>query len=387
LFLISLTKSDIDIPGFNQGTKPLQTLQASVSQNYSIPRLLTPVNIERKKRLDYYKTLVSFNASYADRLNFFRIRSLVTSFGYEWKLRNHIFTFRPINIELYGLEVLDSLEKAFERNPFLRTAFNTGYVVGNLNFSFNKTFASPKRPHISNYIRASVEESGALLGRIKSLNDKVYQYIRVEGEFRQIIKFKKTDLAYRFFSGVGYNYSNDPKIGQTLPFFKQFIAGGPNSMRAWNIRQLGLGSSLLSDTSSVFRDRYGDIQLEANVEYRFPITVVGGVKINSAVFADMGNIWNLKSNVANPESKLEWQRLYRDIAIGVGTGLRLDFNYFLIRVDFAYKVKDPARRANDGWMSIKDFEWRNKEFTVIDANGRVLKRNNYAFQLGIGLPF
>ena len=158
-------------------------------------------------------------------------------------------------------------------------------------------------------------------------------------------------------------------------------------MRAWNIRQLGLGSSLLSDTSSSFRDRYGDIQLEANVEYRFPVTVIGGVKVGSAVFADMGNIWNLKSNVTNPESKLEWQRLYRDIALGVGTGMRLDFNYFLIRVDFAYKVKDPARRANGGWMSIKDFEWRNKEFTTTSINGRPVRRNNYAFQLGIGLPF
>ena len=55
-------------------------------------------------------------------------------------------------------------------------------------------------------------------------------------------------------------------------------------------------------------------------------------------------------------------------------------------LEVAYKVKDPARRANDGWMSIKDFEWRNKEFTVVN-NGRVLRRNNYAFQLGIGLPF
>ena len=67
------------------------------------------------------------------------------------------------------------------------------------------------------------------------------------------------------------------------------------------LRQLGLGSSLLSDTSSTFRDRYGDIQLEANFEYRFPITTMGGVKVNSAIFADMGNIWNLKNQCSKPE--------------------------------------------------------------------------------------
>lgn len=374
--------------GFNQGTNPIQTFQASLSQNYSIPRLLTPVNIERKKRLDYYRTLVNFNASYADRFEFFRLRSLVASFGYEWKLRNNTWSFRPLNAELYGLQVLPKLDSAIKANPFLRTAFNTGYVLGNLNLSFNKTFAGNNRPHISNYVRASVEESGAVLGRIKSLSDKIYQYIRMEGEFRKIIKFPKTELAFRAFGGLGYNYGNDPIIGQTLPFFKQFIAGGPNSMRAWNLRQLGLGSSLLSDTSRSFRDRYGDVQLETNIEYRFPLTTISGVKVNSAVFADIGNVWNLKSNIENPQSKLEWQRFFKDIAMGVGTGLRLDFNYFLIRVDFAYKVKDPARQVNNGWMSLKDFEWRNKEFVVVDeSTKRVLKRNNYAFQLGIGLPF
>jgi outer membrane protein assembly factor BamA len=195
-------------------------------------------------------------------------------------------------------------------------------------------------------------------------------------------------FAYRFFAGIGYNYSNDPVIGQSLPFFKQFIAGGPYSMRAWGVRQLGLGSSLLSDTSSVFRDRYGDIQLETNFEYRFPITTLGGVKVNSALFADIGNIWNLKNNIDNPGSKLTLNRLYRDMAIAAGSGLRFDFNYFLVRFDFAYKVKDPTRRSNNGWMSIRDFEWRNKEYEVKDGNGKVaLKRNNFSFQLGIGMPF
>lgn len=311
----------------------------------------------------------------------------MSSFGYEWKLGNHTWSIRPLNLELYGLERLPLLDSAIEKNPFLRTAFNTGYVAGNINLTFNKTFANPRRPHISNYIRASFEESGALLGRIKTFTDKIYQYVRMEGEFRKIVKFQKTDLATRLFGGLGYNYGNDPEIGKTLPFFKQFIAGGPNSMRAWGLRQLGLGSSLTSDTSSSFRDRFGDVQLETNVEYRFPITVINGVKINSALFADIGNIWNLKSDARNPNSTLQWDRFLKDIAIGMGTGVRADFNYFLIRLDFAYKVKDPAREANNGWMSIKDFEWRNKEYTIENGNGRLLRRNNYALQLGIGLPF
>ena len=93
---------------------------------------------------------------------------------------------------------------------------------------------------------------------------------------------------------------------------------------------------------------------------------------------------NLKSNVSNPESKLEWPRFYRDIAIGVGSGLRFDFNYFLIRVDFAYKVKDPGRKSTkDGWMSIQNFKWVEERDNP--PNNTTVR--NFAFQLGIGLPF
>jgi outer membrane protein assembly factor BamA len=207
--------------------------------------------------------------------------------------------------------------------------------------------------------------------------------VKAEAEFRQQVQFRKTGLAYRLFSGAGYNYGSDPVIGQSLPFFKQFVAGGPNSMRAWPVRQLGLGSSLLSDTSNIFRDRYGDIQLEANIEYRFPLFALSAVKINSAFFIDAGNLWNFRYNAADMgRSQFQLKKFFTDIAIAAGTGLRFDFNYFLLRLDFGYKVKDPARVSNNGWMSIKDFEWVNREFDIAR-----LKRKNFAWQLGIGLPF
>ena len=364
---------------------PLQTFQSSFSHTLSIPRLLAPWQSKRIQRLDAYKTVFNFAAAYTERRNFFRLRSVVGSWGYEWKKKNNIWLYKPLNLELYTLDTLKGLVAAFEKNPFLRTAFNTGYVVSQT-LTFNTTFAGSK-PNVSNYVRISVEEAGGLLGFIRSFHNKLYRYIKTEGEFRQLRSFRKTALAYRFFGGIGYNYSNDPKVGQSLPFFKQFVAGGPNSMRAWPLRQLGLGSSLVSDTSTTFKDRYGDIQLEMNFEYRFPIATISSVKIGSAIFTDIGNIWNLKNNVTNANSKLTWNRFARDIAIGVGSGLRFDFNYFLVRFDFAFKVKDPARIKNNGWINISDFEWRNKEFEIKGTDGKLLKRNNYAFQLGIGLPF
>jgi hypothetical protein len=74
--------------------------------------------------------------------------------------------------------------------------------------------------------------------------------------------------------------------------------------------------------------------------------------------------------------------LYKDLAIGVGTGLRVDFSYFLLRLDFAYKVKDPGRVTNEGWMSFKNFTWTEQR-----QNNNKTEIKNFAFQLGIGLPF
>jgi outer membrane protein assembly factor BamA len=225
-----------------------------------------------------------------------------------------------------------------------------------------------------------VEEAGGLLGSFGSDNS-LYRFIKFEAEFRHSTKIRKSNLSYRFFAGLGYNYGKDTLRDHTLPFFKQFYAGGPYSMRAWGLRQLGLGSSTLydSDTAlSTYRDRFGDMQLEANLEYRFPIITLAGVKIGSALFTDIGNIWNIKKNPGDPTGVFQFNNLYRDLAVGVGTGIRVDFTYFLIRLDWAYKVKDPARQYNNGWMD--QFQWFENR-----PNG--LKVTNYAFQLGIGLPF
>ncbi|MBN9297607.1 MAG: BamA/TamA family outer membrane protein [Filimonas sp.] len=384
---------------FSEGSSLLQTLQGSVAQTYSFPRFITPFKIGRgernRQRLDNVKTLLSVTGSYTDRKDFFRIRSLVTGWGYEWKIKYRngitgVWQYKPLNIELYSLDTLPKLDTAFKLNPYLRTAFNTGKVVSQ-QLSFSTTFSNFNHPNITHFIRVSAEESGFLAGLTNILRDDIYRFIKLEGEYRQLINFKKTSLAFRGYAGAGYNYGNNEKFGKTLPFFKQFIAGGPNSMRAWGLRLLGQGSSLLSDTSGAFRDRYGDMQLEANAEYRYKIAQIGSMNVAGALFVDAGNIWNIRKDSLNPNSEFSISRFGHDIAIGVGTGIRLDFNYFLIRVDFGIKLKDPARLANNGWMDLSDFTWRNKEFTVYDATDpshqRIINRNNYAIQLGIGLPF
>jgi outer membrane protein assembly factor BamA len=124
-------------------------------------------------------------------------------------------------------------------------------------------------------------------------------------------------------------------------------------------------------------DRFGDVQLELNMEYRFPIGSLFGVKVLSALYVDAGNIWNRHVIVEAPAitkeafqgSDFRFERFYREIAVDAGTGLRFDFDYFIIRFDWAYKLKDPQR-------------WDHSESWFYD-----LQLFKGQFQLGIGYPF
>jgi outer membrane protein assembly factor BamA len=357
----------------------VQTFLINLGHTYAFPRLLLPFKGWRGiNKLDNKRTLLSINGSYVDRRDYYQLRSFVGSWGYEWKKGNNTWLYKPVNVELYALDRLPKLDTLIKQNPFLRTSFNEGRVISQ-SLSFIKNFNS--NVNKSHFIRFGIEEAGGLFGLIPGVKDNIYRYIKVEGEYRKRIQMDKTELAWRAFGGFGYNYGTDPSIGQTLPFFKQFSGGGPYSMRAWGLRQLGLGSSTLAERnpdSTTYRDRFGDMQLEGNVEYRFPLATIAGVKISSALFADAGNVWNVKPNTDDPQAQFAVANLLKDLAIGVGTGVRIDFSYFLIRLDFAYKVKDPARPYNSGWMD-------GFHFHETRPNGLVV--SNYAVQLGIGLPF
>ncbi len=362
-----------------------QTLLFNVGHTYSFPKLIIPFIATHKSSTSTNKTNFSLNGSYIDRLDYYQLKSFTTNWGYEWKsVKNsgeNILSYKPINAEIYNLQKFAKLDSLLILNPFLRSSFNNGNVVSQT-ISFIHSGPSSNHPRQNNYFRIGVEEAGGLFGLVPDVQKRIYRYIKAEVELRKLIKFDYTEMAWRFMGGWGNNYSNDPSLGGQLPFFKQFTAGGPYSMRAWGLRQLGLGSSMFYDTSKKSQnfDRFGDLQLETNLEYRFNLLQLGSYKIGSALFTDIGNIWNSRDTKQDPKAGFELSKLYNDLAIGVGTGLRIDFNYFLIRIDYAMKLKDPSRTYNNGWLDLHNMKW-----TEVKANGG--KVNNYAWQFGIGLPF
>ena len=362
-----------------------QTLLFNIGHTYSFPKLIVPFKSVAKTYNTNSKTTFSLNGSYIDRLNYYQLKSFTTNWGYEWKKiingAENTLSYKPINIELYQLQKFAKLDSLLILNPFLRSSFNDGNVVSQ---TISFVHAGPSIQHLNqhNYLRIGLEEAGGLLGLSTSAQNNIYRYIKAEFEIRKLIKYDYSEFAWRFMGGWGNNYSNNAKLGGQLPFFKQFTAGGPYSMRAWGLRQLGLGSSRFYDTSSKSQnfDRFGDLQLETNFEYRFNILQLGSYKIASALYTDMGNIWNTRDTKLDPNAGFKLDRLYKDLAIGVGTGLRIDFNYFLIRIDYAVKMKDPTRDYNNGWLDLHNMKW-----TEVKPNGT--RVNNYAWQFGIGLPF
>ena len=144
-------------------------------------------------------------------------------------------------------------------------------------------------------------------------------------------------------------------------------------MRAWRLRRLGPGSAIKDFDKNP--ERYGDVQLEFNVEYRFPIANIAGVKLESALFTDIGNIWFMKSSAGDEAEVFKLGRLAKDLAVGVGTGLRVDFTFFLVRVDYAYKAKDPSPDDDDAASQNKWF------YNIKPFNGQLQIGINYPFKL------
>ncbi len=349
----------------------IQTVLTSLSHTIVIPRIVRiipyldfPANLEQKGYST--QTLINVNAGYTKRLDFFTQESVNGSFGYQWsKTQIHkknemtfsvtkSYFWKPINIENTTYpNITDSFQTILKENPPLQITFRSGLVIGQ-QFAYN--IVRIKQNKI-NYFLVDFDESGALLGFFKNLDKgALLRYIKGQIEFRHTIDYGKNQLAFRAFGGAGYAYGlTDSGYEHTLPTFKAFYAGGPNSMRAWQVRNLGLGSSkYYTDSLNNLDLRYGDIKLEFNAEYRFLLGTLFTIKFKSAVFTDIGNIWNwtpIDTSALGKGSDFQLNRFYKEFAVGAGAGLRLDFNYFLIRLDWSYKIRDPqAKYGSDTWF-------------------------------------
>jgi len=243
-----------------------------------------------------------------------------------------------------------------------RISIERQFIIGpNYNFNINTQNRSNLRKN-NFYFNANLDLSANVLGLVSGANvekgnqKKIFdvpysQYIRTELDFRHYLSFSKTfTLVSRLTGGLGYSYGNS----LTMPFVKEFFAGGANDLRAFRSRSLGPGSFYAGNRDTAFLpDQPGDIKLEMNAEIRFKLFSV----FRWAFFADAGNIWTLRTDTARPGSKFT-NKFLQQVAVGVGTGLRVDISIIILRLDLGVPVREPYRPQGNQWVfDTKNMVW------------------------------
>lgn len=324
----------------------IQTQQVNFSYKLYFPKPVPNFAFIPERHRDNIRTVFGFSAANTERRYLFNLTTVNASLGYEFQRniprsnKTLFIVLKPVNIEYSYLKKRQGLIDLISTTPALNNVFTDG-LISSLVAGVTHTWIKGKRQNI---LAVNYEQSGLLAGLFRNafLDSQLYRFVKIDAELTKLIKFKKSAVAIRAFAGMGYELGStaNPLKRDRLPFFKQYFAGGPNSMRAWSLRRLGPGS-LISDFKNN-PERYGDVQLELNAEYRFNFFKIGGYTVESVLFTDIGNVWFLKKKAGSPETVFNFGRLGKDLAVGVGTGLRIDLSFFMIRLDYAFKAKEPS---------------------------------------------
>lgn len=357
-----------------------------INASIDFPKFIAPVPSSLFTTSNLPHTIIGGGKNVIDRINYFTLVNTSANFTYSWReSQTKTWTLSPAFVNIIDLPVkTDSFNKVLALNDYLRNSYKENFIEGeNITFTFDNLV----KKHSVNYsyLKLGFEEAGGLLAAANKLggamNDlfklEYAQYTKFDFDARHYFTFHKTVFAVRFYGGLGFPSGQSA----TLPYIKQYFAGGPYSLRGWRIRTLGPGSfydTAVADKSNQI-DRTGDIKLEFNGEFRFPITMLfaGAIKMNGALFADVGNIWLARDNPAYPGGKFEFSTLGKTVAADLGIGTRFDIASFLtLRVDVAMPVKKPYLSTNDGWV-----------FDQIRFSNDSWRSDNLVLNISIGYPF
>lgn len=369
LFRLNLSGSlQMQATGGSSGNAFFNTVELGASAGITFPQFLIPIRPETLPKNFKPKTIISIGYNYQHQQHYDRHISNI-SFGYSWQQSDKIkHVLNPAEVSLvkiftdaYFDSVMDS-----EKDNRLKNQY-TNHMVAGLKYTF--TFNNQQINKVKDfaYIRANFETGGNLIyafnkilktpepdsGGYLLFGLPYAQFVRPDIDFRYYNIFRNNySLVYRLYGGIGIPYGNS----SLLPFEKAFFAGGANGMRGWKMYSLGPGSYNNVDGSASF-NQIGDIQLEANIEYRFPVYSW----IRGALFLDAGNIWLLQESENLPEGKFTFPGFFSQIAIDAGIGIRFDFDFFIFRFDPAIRLRVPSYPKNDRWyldkMQIKDILW------------------------------
>jgi len=371
------------VPAVSDQRDVYSSTEASVNFSLIFPQFILPVSSRLKSLLGEVnpKTRVVAGYSFTNRPEYER-STFNGSFGYTWQIDNRIsynLTISDLNL-IYSPRLdpafVSYLEELQASGNNLINTFNTSFV-SSINFaavSNSNQYGIYDRK--ASLIKTSAESGGTTLnfldgGILDSWGLEYYQFIKLNFDYRRYLPLRENSIAYRINVGIALPYG-DNKI---LPYEKYFFAGGSNGIRAWRPRRLGPGSYTPLDSSGNYDDRFeqpAEIILETSIELRRKLLAF----VDGALFIDAGNSWTFREETLRPNAEFRWNRFYKEIAVGSGAGLRLDFSFLLVRFDLGVKVYDPARPRGKRFILNKGFN-----------QGAFSRADNYILNIGIGYPF
>ena len=344
----------------------------------TFPTLLMPMTDDFKRRATG-STEIATSINFQQRPEYQR-NIAGAGIKYNWRWRRINFTFNLLDLSYIYLPYMTDAfkDKYMKPTSSIRFSYEDHFIMRwglgiNMSNRRNMTFNTS-----SFYtFRANIRTAGNLLYGISHLinqqknEDGVYEIFNIQ--YSQFAK-ADVDFAYNWYLtdksrlvfhsglGVGIPYGN----ASILPFEERYYSGGANSMRGWSARRLGPGNFYNSSGSIDFMKQSGDIKLDLNLEARFRLIW----KLEAAVFVDAGNIWTIRDYAEQPTGVFRWNEFYKQIACNYGAGLRLDFDFFVIRVDLGIKLYDPG-------YPVKSERWRTE----------LTWKNDFALHFSVGYPF
>lgn len=360
-----------------EGYQDQNYTEFSVETKLVFPRFLAPFLSKSFRRRQTASSEWAVSWNFQNRPEFHR-RVFSSAWRYRWSEPKHHLNYRFDLLDLNYVYMpwisstfkRDYLDNAENRNAILRYNYEDIFIM-KAGFTVSYTDGVDA-------VMANFESAGNLLNGVSKgfgfktnsqgqhtlFNIAYAQYVKLDFDYTHLFQFdKRNALALHAGLGVAYPYGNST----VLPFEKRYFSGGANSVRGWSVRELGPGKFKGTDGRIDFINQTGDVKLDLNAEYRSSLFW----KLQGALFIDAGNIWTLRNYAEQPGGQFKFTEFYKQIAASYGMGLRLNFDYFILRFDVGMKAINPA------------YESEKEHWSIFHPK---LSRD-FDFHFAVGLPF
>jgi outer membrane protein insertion porin family len=372
------------VPPDEQGTRRVnstifRTLESTI--DYSVPRLNFPfATFSQNPLFQNSRTSYSLTYSQSNQLFFDINFDLRFNLRYETTHSSRFSSF----LDLLEMDIVDSDPSSEFRQNLIDEFGEGSFELERIEEDFRPQFSSIIRytlrssttniikrnfGHFSEFSISSGGNFPFLLDRFVftpgeinenipspfgiSSNSLAYsRFFKLTADYRRYIPFAANSVfAYRFFGGYAHPYGQST----TIPLNRRFFAGGSNDIRGYAPFRLGPGKIAPEDVTI----NGGEIKLAAFAEVRQKfIDNLFSAEWQIALFTDAGNIWYGPRNSFRDQENRDILRdgkffvdtFIEQIPVSSGLGVRLDWDFLIARLDFAFRVND----LQEGWFQNKN---------------------------------